>query len=60
MANAVQTQINRLTAVIAAAYAKALSKGATMPAKQNADSLEATLDTIPSSSDIPRAENTKF
>ncbi len=60
MANATQTQINRLKAIIAAAYKKASAKGATMPATQNAANLEATLDTIPSSSDIPRAENTKF
>lgn len=60
MANATQTQIDRLKAVIAAAFAKAQAKGATMPATQNSTTLEATIDSIPSSGDIPRAEDTKF
>lgn len=50
MANATQTQINRLKAVIAGAFAKAQAKGATMPAVQNSTTLEATIDSIPSGS----------
>lgn len=60
MANATQTQIDRLKAAIAAAFAKAQAKGATMPSAQNSTTLEATIDSIPSSGDIPRAEDTKF
>lgn len=60
MANATQTQINRLKAVIAGAFAKAQAKGATMPAVQNSTTLEATIDSIPTSGNIPRAEGTKF
>lgn len=44
----VQTQIDRIESNIAAAYTAAAAKGATMPATQNSDNLEAAISSIPS------------
>ena len=52
MASAVQTQIERLTGIIAGAYAKCKIKGATLPASQTSDNLEATINAIPAQNEL--------
>ena len=42
----VQSEINRLTANVAAAYSMAGQKGATMPSNQNSDNLASTIGSI--------------
>lgn len=42
----VQSEINRLTANVAAAYSMAGQKGAIMPSNQNSDNLASTIGSI--------------
>lgn len=42
----IRSEIDRLTAAVASAYSAAIGKGATAPAKQNADNLAACIASI--------------
>lgn len=53
MAGEILTQLNRIDSNIDAAFEKCRALGATMPSTINSDHLADTIETIPSSADIP-------
>lgn len=53
MAGEILTQLNRIDSNIEAAFEKCRALGATMPGTINSDYLADTIETIPSSADIP-------
>lgn len=52
----IRTQADRIQANIAAAYAAASAKGATLPTERNSDNLPQTVQSIIAANEIPAAE----